>query len=190
MLILKSLYLSMLKSNVVQYNPSITTIRFNQLIRFIKVGGALHLMAFFGFLLFYVGFQRINILIEYPFNFEFLIWIFITVIGFSWIPFAEFDALGRYQNYKQIKDLLFMYGFDSRLIKSFTSSKCQRNAALIASRDLGIDSEVKNYFYKAGYRWYHILPSDFVKNPYVLLKEGFWRRILFTKHYHFQNFYW
>lgn len=180
----------MLKSEIIKISPSTFIIMTNKLIRFIKVGSILHLMALIGFLIFLIGFQQAiyffgvhNIIFGY-------FWVFICCYGFALPFFAEFDAYGRYQNYKQVKDTLYKYGFDARLIIPFMNSKCQRDAVIVAATDLNYKKKVKELFYKKGYRWYHVLPDSFMKNPFVLFSKGFWERILFTKSYHLQNFYW
>ena len=123
-------------------------------------------------------------------RFEGCLLLFLAVWSFTIPFFAIFDARGRYQNYKQVKDTLFNMGYDQRLLRPFMHSKCQRDAVVVAANDLGYSSEVKAYFYKAGYRWYHVLPDAFMANPLVLFSSVFWKRILFTKKYELQNFYW
>jgi hypothetical protein len=50
--------------------------------------------------------------------------------------FSQLDARSRYQNYKQLKDQLFLYGFDRRIFKPVLQSRCQRDAAKAAAEDL------------------------------------------------------
>lgn len=98
--------------------------------------------------------------------------------------FAELDAYSRFQNYKLIKDLILRYGFQVRFIKTVRHSKCQREAAFYAARDLGCADELTRYFHAGGYRWYHILP-DFVRtHPEYLFSKHFWSTTFFTKTYH------
>ena len=154
------------------------------------MGSFLHFTALIGVILTLVVFQ----IGMYFFQTEHSIaagFFMIFTVQCATIPiFAELDALGRYQNYKQIKDVLFKMGFDERLLKPFLYSKCQRDAILVAAKDLKMTTQVKECFYNSGYRFYHILPDAFVKNPFVLFKKQFWTKILFTKRYEFQNFYW
>lgn len=118
------------------------------------------------------------------------VWSIIALCFFTVPIFAEFDAYGRYQNYKQIKDAIFEMGYDSRLIRPFMYSKCQRDAVLVAAQDLNHHKEVKAFFYAQGYRKYHILPDAFNRNPLVLFSLLFWKRILITAPYTSRNFYW
>ncbi|VAV86023.1 hypothetical protein MNBD_BACTEROID02-1146 [hydrothermal vent metagenome] len=180
----------MLKSEIIKIQPSAFIIKANIFIRFIKVGGILHLMTMMGIFLFWIGLQNSIFFFENNQIKYALLWLFVCCYGFTLPFFAEFDAYGRYQNYKQIKDTLYKYGFDTRLVAPFMNSKCQRDAVIVAATDLNLKEEVKELFYTNGYRWYHVLPNAFLKNPFILFKKVFWERILFTKFYHLQNFYW
>ena len=180
----------MIKSGAVRYHPSIVVIRLNQAKRYLKVGAFLHLMALAGFMIFVIGLQNSIFYFDHQMDNYAYKWLFISMYGFTIPFFSEYDALGRYQNYKQIKDTLFNRGYDPRLIKPFMFSKCQRDAVIVAATDLNYKQEVKDFYYNMGYRWYHILPDAFVKNPLVLFKRLFWTRILFTKNYQLKNFYW
>lgn len=180
----------MVKTNLTKNYPSSVTIKINQFVRYVKVGKCLHFIALLGILIFVIGFQNTTQAFNSPFEIQTFIWLYITMNGFTLPIFAEIDAYGRYQNYKQIKDRLYNYGYDNRLVKPFIFSKCQRDAVLVASSDLLYQNKVKEYFYNKGYRWFHIFPDNFVKNPLVLIKEDFWVKILFTKKYQLQNFYW
>ena len=180
----------MLKSLSVLSKPSKRAILINQIIRYIKIGSFLHFIGLVGFALFFAGFEMSRFYFTQQ---QFLwgyIWSILTIWFFTVPVFAEFDAYGRYQNYKQIKDALFEMGYDTRLIKPFMYSKCQRDAVNVAARDLDHHNEVKAFFYAKGYRKYHILPDAFNKNPLVLLSRLFWKRILFTEYYPSRNFYW
>jgi len=180
----------MLKSEIIKIQPSAFIIKTNKLIRFIKVGGILHAMAFTGLFMFLIGIQNSIYYLDLNESTRGYFWLFICCYGFTLPFFSEFDAYGRYQNYKQIKDTLYKYGYDPRLIKPFMNSRCQRDAVIFAASDLELKNEVKDLFYKNGYRWYHVLPEVFLKNPLVLFEKVFWERILFTKFYPLQNFYW
>jgi hypothetical protein len=101
------------------------------------------------------------------------------------IPFfAELDAYSRFQNYKSMKDLLYHYGFQIRFIKTLRHSKCQREAAYYAARDLGYANNIHEYFKSCGYRWYHILPDFVWSHPEYLFSKHFWSTTFFTKTYH------
>jgi len=180
----------MIKSPSAIGKPSSVKVFSERLIRYLKVGSFLHAMALCGLILTTLCFK---ISVEFLSEGSFFVgglWFLICIAIFTMPFFAQFDAYGRYQNYKQIKDSFYVMGFDQRLIKPFMYSKCQRDAVLIAAEDLNCQDEVRDYFYQKGYRWYHILPDAFMKNPLVLFYGLFWKRILFTKHYQLQNFYW
>ena len=68
--------------------------------------------------------------------------------------------------------------------------KVNRDSVLVAAEDLNYINKAEDFFYESGYRWYHILPDRFVKNPFVIFRKEFWYKILFTKKYQLQNFYW
>ncbi len=97
--------------------------------------------------------------------------------------FSQLDARSRYQNYKQIKDQLFLYGFDKRIFKPILQSRCQRDAAQTAAEELGYGSRCRNYFRTCGYRWYHLVPDFIYQAPYFLLTGVFWRRTFFMPTY-------
>jgi hypothetical protein len=98
--------------------------------------------------------------------------------------FAELDAYSRFQNYKLTKDLIYRYGFQIRFIKSLRHSKCQREAAFYAARDLGCKNELIHYFKGCGYRWYHIFPDFIWTHPEYLFSKHFWSTTFFVKTYH------
>ena len=97
--------------------------------------------------------------------------------------FSQLDARSRYQNYKQLKDQLFLYGFDRRIFKPILGSRCQRDAALAAAEELGYGDRCRTYFRTCGYRWYHVAPDFIFQAPYFLLTRAFWRRTFFTPTY-------
>ena len=97
--------------------------------------------------------------------------------------FSQLDARSRFQNYKKIKDQLFQYGFDIRIFKPIIKSRCQRDAALLASADLGLRKKSESLFRSFGYRWYHIIPDYVFQNPQFLLTKYFWRTTFFAASY-------
>ncbi|MEN8186126.1 MAG: hypothetical protein ABFR05_03235 [Bacteroidota bacterium] len=180
----------MVKSPLTNTTPNNAIIKMHQFIQFLKVGYFLHISFIIGIFIFIFGLTNIIEITSSQSSGNILWYSLLTFAGGTIPFFAFFDALGRYQNYKQIKDKLFEFGYDVRLIKPFMHSKCQRDAVLVAANDLDYKKEVEKLFYKKGYRWYHIFPDAFVKNPLILFNKVFWQRILFTKYYQLQNFYW
>jgi hypothetical protein len=170
--------------------PSSKRVAFQRSLRYLKVGAFLHVMSFVSTAILFIS---ARIAIEFfgeGLFVESSIWGAVALWALTIPFFSQFDAYGRYQNYKQIKDALFEMGYDSRLITPFMYSKCQRDAVIIAGDDLGNSKEIRAFFREQGYRWYHVLPDAFVKNPLVLFYGLFWKRILFTKHYELKNFFW
>jgi hypothetical protein len=98
--------------------------------------------------------------------------------------FTQLDARSRFQEYKRVRDQLTRFGPDRRIFKSVAGSRCQRDAALAAARQLGYASHCRACFSAAGYRWHHLLP-DFVKGqPRFLISAVFWRTTFFMPTYH------
>jgi hypothetical protein len=97
--------------------------------------------------------------------------------------FPQLDAYSRYQNYKLIKDHLFAHGFQTRILKPFIRSRCQRDAVIVAAEELGLGKECKAHFRKAGYKWYHLLPDFVFKEPATLICSSFWLNTFFAKTY-------
>ena len=183
--------LIVIKSKVSLNQPSPLIIDFNKVIRFIKVGKYLHFSALIGLYIFFYSISKITNSIALNKEIIFIIpRIALLFFGIGLFILAELDVRGRYQNYKKVKEKLYKYGYDERLVKLFMHLNCQRDAARVAGADLNHKREINCYFYKKGYRWYHILPDAFIKNPSVIFKKGFWDKILFTEYYQLQNFYW
>ncbi len=180
----------MLKSPSAIAKPSKGTIFYNRLVRFIKVGSFLHIIGLLGIVLFFICFKASLFYLAHQQLILGYIWGLLALFFFTVPFFAEFDAYGRYQNYKQIKDSLFEMGYDRRLLKPFMHSKCQRDSVVVAAQDLNHDKEVEVFFHEMGYRSYHILPDTFNRNPLVLFSPVFWKQILFNEYYEFRNFYW
>jgi hypothetical protein len=97
---------------------------------------------------------------------------------------SQLDARSRFQSYKRVKDNLFIYGFDTRIISPFSKSRCQRDAAIAAADELGYKSLCCSYYHAQGYRWYHILPDFVFSNPRFLVSRRFWLSTFFSKTYH------
>ncbi|MBR9997317.1 MAG: hypothetical protein KFF73_00030 [Cyclobacteriaceae bacterium] len=112
-----------------------------------------------------------------------IFFLILSVCSVTIFLFAELDAYSRFQNYKMIRDLIFHHGFQGRIIRNFSHSKCQREAAYFAASDLGFKREIKEYFRESGYRWYHVFPDFLWKHPDYLLSKYFWLTTFFTKSY-------
>ena len=125
----------------------------------------------------------------FPISFEALTaaGIFFKLILLSFLAvlplFSQLDARSRYQNYKQLKDQLFFYGFDKRIFKPILLSRCQRDAAMAAAGELGYGNRCRHYLRTCGYRWYHLVPDFIFRAPYLLLTRAFWRRTFFMPTY-------
>lgn len=97
--------------------------------------------------------------------------------------FSQLDARSRYQNYKQIRDQICIYGYDLRLLKPVQKSRCQRDAALLAADHTGHADHCKSYFREKGYRWYHLLPDFVFSTPHFVFTLYFWKTTFFTPTY-------
>ena len=101
---------------------------------------------------------------------------------------SQLDARSRWQNYKQIKDALYGFGYRERIFTPLLKSSWQRQAALIAAEDLGYRARVAAFFRSHGYRWYHIPPDFVFAHPQFLLSRPFWRTTFFAPTYHPRHF--
>lgn len=166
------------------------TICCKRTVRFVRVGGVLHLAATAGILIFiWAGTQAFHAWARDR---------IVLAVGYGWMAlygwilpvFAELDALSRYQNYKKAKDLFHENGVKPRGLKLFIHSRCQRVAIRVAARDLGLQNELARYVWGLGYRWYHILPDFLYSKPGILFSRRYWQRTLFEKNYRSRYFFW
>jgi hypothetical protein len=102
---------------------------------------------------------------------------------FSLPVLSQLDARSRFQNYKKIKDQLYHYGFQPRLLKPFINSRCQRDAAQNAANELRLGDIVITHFHSHGYRWYHIFPDFIFEKPWFLASKYFWLTTFFVPYY-------
>jgi hypothetical protein len=110
---------------------------------------------------------------------------FFILLPFSAMPiFAQLDARSRFQNYKLVKDHLFVYGFQEKILKPFVKSRCQRDAVLAAANELGMGPMCRAYFRIKRYKWFHLFPDVLFHQPKTLLTKNFWSTTFFTKTYH------
>ena len=105
------------------------------------------------------------------------------MFSFVHIFLTIMDGWSRFQDYKKAKDLLFSYGLRPRVADRFIGSKCQRNAALQAARELGVEAELREYYQSKGVKWYHFIPYFMVKDPLFLIRKTFWQRTFLEKYY-------
>ena len=111
------------------------------LITYFKLGYLLHLMTIAEVLCIYACFQYFHLaqLVQTG-NIFFNFFCALCLICPPFFP--QCDARSRFQNYKQVKDYLFLYGFQTRIIKPFSFSRCQRDAVLAAAEELGLKKRV------------------------------------------------
>ncbi len=85
------------------------------------------------------------------------------------------DGWCRRIEYLRIKDILARRGFDARVLAPVATSRCQRDAALAAARELGHHGRAREHFRALGYRWWHLLPDACVDNPLRFFDPEFLR---------------
>jgi hypothetical protein len=106
------------------------------------------------------------------------------------IVVALLDARSRFQDYKRAKDLFFENGFKPRIAKIYIYSKCQRDAARIAAKDLGLLEQLDCFYQNQGYHWYHIFPDFLFKKPWIIFSRRYWQKTLFEPQYTSRHFLW
>ena len=164
-----------------EYFTSTMIIR-SKSISYLKAGYLLHLMTLLEITLYVFAFQYLKI--GEWLNAGNLFWKILLLLPFMVAPFfPQLDAYSRFQNYKQIKDHLYLRGFKIRILKPFIQSRCQRDAAMLAAEELGMKAECKQHFYEQGYRWYHLLPDFLFTHPQTLFCKAFWLNTFFAKKY-------
>ncbi|MEF2144898.1 MAG: hypothetical protein V3573_05590 [Desulfovibrionaceae bacterium] len=89
---------------------------------------------------------------------------------------ALLDAVARFIDYQRIRTLLERYGFRERVFRVVASSRCQRDAALLAARQTGHHPQARKFFRDLGYRWYHLLPDKIANNPFQFFNPSFLRQ--------------
>lgn len=85
------------------------------------------------------------------------------------------DGFCRYREYQRLKGILARRGFHPRLLGPVSTSRCQRDAALAAARELGHLGRARAHFRRLGYRWYHLLPDGTTDNPLRFFDPAFLR---------------
>lgn len=112
-----------------------------------------------------------------------IFWFVCFLFSFVHIYLVIMDGWSRYQNYKRAKDQFYIYGFTKRISNLYIGSKCQRIAALVAAKELGIENQVKEYYSSKGIKWYHYIPYFMINDPLFLFKKYFWKRTFLEKSY-------
>lgn len=116
-------------------------------------------------------------------NFFAVFWLGCLLFAFSHIFLVIMDAWSRFQNYKRIKDNLYVHGFSPKIAIPYMGSKCQRNAFLVAARELGLEKEVLLHYRRIGIRWYHFIPQFMIQDPLFLFRKSFVSRTFLEKYY-------
>ena len=177
----------------ISYRPAYSELKvlWRRYLRYFQTAYLLHLMAVASIFLSYIFTKEFLILWNNAeSSWKLILHGFGGLYFFTLILFSQFDARSRYQNYKLAKDRLFKYGFDSRLLKPFMYSRCQRDAIATAAKDLKFQKEWKQLNIELGFRWYHILPLIVKRNPLMLLSKDYWSKTLFVSTYHSKYFLW
>ncbi|MCG8531690.1 MAG: hypothetical protein MI749_13640 [Desulfovibrionales bacterium] len=95
---------------------------------------------------------------------------------FSWgVILCQADAFSRFREFKRIKAILLRRGFNRRILRPVSTSRCQRDAALLAAKETGCRCHAARYFKDLGYRWYHIIPDTILANPLNFFTPHFLR---------------
>jgi hypothetical protein len=110
-------------------------------------------------------------------------WFGCVLFAFTHIFLVVMDAWSRFQNYKRIKDNLYIHGFSPKLATPYTGSKCQRTAFMVAAKELGLEKEVASYYHRIGIRWYHFIPKFMIQDPLFLFRKSFVSRTFLEKYY-------
>ena len=110
-------------------------------------------------------------------------WFGCVLFAFSHIFLVIMDAWSRFQNYKRIKDNLYVHGFSPKIAAPYIGSKCQRTAFMVAAKELGLQQEVINYYDRIGIRWYHFVPRFMIQDPLFLFRKSFISKTFIEKYY-------
>jgi hypothetical protein len=156
---------------------------YTKVLRYFNVGRLLHLIALTDLVISVVALYFIVTLDYSEQSGLVTIWIVVLLAFGGMSIYAELDGYSRFQDYKRVKDQLYFFGFQKRLLRTMERSRCQRDAAQLACNELAIGDESKAYFASAGYRWYHIIPEFVFDDPKFFFKAYFWSGTFFTPYY-------
>jgi hypothetical protein len=152
-------------------------------VSYLKVGELLYYSLFLFILEAWIyGLQLYNALL-YRGIIAILFWLCCFLFSFVHIFLVLADGWSRFQNYKRAKDQFFIHGFNRRICDTYIVSKCQRIAALVAAKELGIEDNVVKYYEEKGVKWYHFIPYFMIKEPLFLFKKKFWNRTFLEPRY-------
>jgi hypothetical protein len=154
-----------------------------QWLSYLKAGYLLHIITVGELLVLWILFINMSLSPKNSSLLEILAKIGILVFFASLPVLSQLDAHSRYQNYKQIKDQFYTYGFDRRILKPALKSRCQRDAGQVAAEELGYGALCRMHFRSFGYRWCHIIPDYVFQKPLFLISKYFWRTTFFTPFY-------
>ena len=115
------------------------------IVTYFKLGILLHLITIVEIAVIYFAFKYFHLLAWLDTG-NYLIKLFLLICLVFPPLFPQCDARARFQNYKQMKDHLFLYGFQPRIIKPFSHSRCQRDAVMAAAEELGLSKECKAFY--------------------------------------------
>ena len=153
------------------------------IVRYWRVGKLLHIVSLIAACIAGITFSVLSNL-QFDTNpLLWFIWLIMFISFFNMSVLAQLDSFSRFQNYKQVKDQIFLNGFQLRILKPLAKSSCQREAAILAGIELGYEKEIRNYFYKIGYRWYHIIPDFVFNEPLFFFTRLFWKTTFFAPFY-------
>jgi hypothetical protein len=155
-----------------------------RLVTYIRVGTFLHINTVLYLLLMKPCFDLGLVEFEQGLLFPGIWWSWLSSFFLANAVLSQLDARSRWQNYKQIKDQLYSFGYRDRIFKPVLNSSCQRQAALTAAAELGYRAQVQALFRSHGYRWYHIPPDFVVAQPQFLLTRHFWRTTFIAPTYY------
>ncbi|RKD90205.1 hypothetical protein [Mangrovibacterium diazotrophicum] len=164
----------------------ISYVLFRKILSFLNAGRMLHLFCLISLFLTSVFLKRLLQAEHWYWSWHILP----TLLFATLVVTTQLDAYSRYQNYKQVKDLLYLHGFRALLLGPFSHSRCQRDAVWEAAKQLSYAEQTQKYFKKLGYRWYHILPTPILKKPGLLLTKGYWATTFFVHYYPSKYFHW
>ncbi len=150
-----------------------------EIYRYYMVGRFLHVTALLAFSIAIFSLFRVN----FEQNDGSIWWLAVLIVFGSMGMLAQMDAYSRFQNYKQVKDQVFLNGYQERILHALLRSSCQRDAARFACDELDMGKEARNYFYKNGYRWYNIIPDFVFQYPLFFFSSFFWRTTFFAPYY-------